>query len=108
MPERTRGRLPLLAAVLVLAATDAARAGDPVLYRCDDDSALTVTFVAQPPSAIVADGGLIFLLTQQPAASGARYVADNPDGRLEFWTKGDEATFETPGGTRRNCRVVAR
>jgi len=70
--------------------------------------ALTVTFIAQPSSAVVADGGLIFVLTQQPAASGGRYGAENVDGRLTFWTKGNEATFETPNGVRRRCRLVTR
>jgi len=106
-----RGRTRLLSVfsfALALGQASAALAGDPVVYRCDDGSALTVTFIAQPSSAVVADGGLIFVLTQQPAASGARYGADNVDGRLTFWTKGNEATFETPNDVRRRCRLVAR
>jgi len=38
------------------------------------------------------------------APARARYISNNADGESVFWIKGDNATFEQPGGKSYQCR----
>lgn len=45
------------------------------------------------------------VFTQGRSGSGARYISKNADGESVFWIKGDNATFEQPGGKSYQCRI---
>ena len=95
---------------------DAARAdeaGDslgPYVYACGDPGAgLSAVYVNTPdPLVALRWGGTAVALPRAPAASGARYAGETPDGALEFWTKGPGARFTTPDGAVRECREAER
>jgi len=77
--------------------------GEPLVYRCDDNSEIVATFVPTEPAGVRLERGdtlQIGLLT--PAASGAKYAADFG---VTFWTSGDGARVEWPQGNRFNCTV---
>jgi len=38
-----------------------------------------------------------------PSGAGTKFVAQAVDGRYEFWSKGEEASFTFPDGTVLNC-----
>lgn len=65
-------------------------------WRCTDGSVWNVT-VWQGPGARIAlsSTDTAYVLPQQPAASGARYV--DSTGTVSWWTKGDSATLERAG-----------
>ncbi|MBP1849887.1 MliC family protein [Rhizobium halophytocola] len=80
------------------------KGGDPVFFRCDDNTEIVATFIATEPPAVRLERGdsqKIGLLA--PSASGARYVADFG---VSFWTKGDEAMVTWPEGSEFHCTVT--
>lgn len=96
----------LLCAIVVLTACGAGeRAASPeplgdgtYVYVCRDDYRFSARF--QDDSAFVSLPDQELRLPQVVAASGIRYAA----GDVVLWTKGDEATLETPGGDQEECR----
>lgn len=67
----------------------------PVVFACDGvEEPVTATFAAD--QAHVDVGGDRLILSQVPAASGARYA--NAEETAVFWTKGREALLERSGG----------
>lgn len=92
--------LPLLIALPAFGAL----AGPNFNYRCDDGSALNARFetpVEGENTAILALPGGDFSLPQVMSGSGARYAR----GPISFWTKGQDALFET-GNSRRRCKTT--
>ena len=78
-------------------------AHNPVVYVCEDDSAIVAAFdPVEPESVRLKRGGSLVVARRVRAASGAKYQADPG---ITFWTRGNEAMIEWPEGTRFNCRV---
>ncbi len=78
-------------------------ANNPVVYVCEDESALVASFDSNdPPTVRLKRRDALVVARQVPAASGAKYEADPG---ITFWTKGDEAIVEWPEGARFNCTV---
>ncbi len=76
-------------------------ADSPVFYDCDDGSAIAAMFAhGDPPVARLKRGDTVAAAKLVRAASGAKYEAEPG---IVFWTKGDEALVEWPGGKRFNC-----
>jgi membrane-bound inhibitor of C-type lysozyme len=106
---------PLAVAVLFLLAP-AAFAADAreteafvVSYRCEDGEAIAVGYPAYRDAATepirLAWHGRRYVLHPARSGSGARYLTR--DGRLQWWSKGDEGTLAVPGATTilENCRA---
>lgn len=85
------------------ARTDDGASLGPFPWVCEGLGAVLGTAFVNGPDPVVvlrwAENWAI--LPQGPSGSGARYV----DGSTLFWTKGDEATFATPGGQEFACRL---
>jgi membrane-bound inhibitor of C-type lysozyme len=66
---------------------------------CTDGRAVLATYFKGPGSRVVLateqDGPTV--LPQVTSASGARYAT--PDGTMEWWNKGDSATWKSAKGT---------
>ena len=76
-------------------------AESPVFYDCDDGSAIVAMFVpGDPPAVRLKRGDTRTVARLVRAASGAKYEAEPG---LVFWTRGNEALAEWPGGYRFNC-----
>lgn len=108
---RQQSLISATAAGLVLLATapaaQATRMTDPDSFLCDDGARFTVTYIAQPVIALLAYGGVIYVLKPERTASGARFVmADELGQEVSFWNKGEEARLEMPGQPLRTCRRV--
>lgn len=98
--------IAMVAAAMPASATNMT---DPHPFSCDDGSEVSVTYIAQPVTALVAFRGMIYVLKPQQAASGARFVAESDEGStVSFWSKGDEALFELPGYPQRRCKALPR
>lgn len=73
-----------------------------VNYQCDNEQGLTVHYQVNASGGLVrlnmADGSEL-RLTQQPAASGARYA----DDKHEFWSKGASAGLKLEDAEAINC-----
>lgn len=79
------------------AADDPANA---IRYRCDDHREIVATFVRRQPASVRLErDGERWTLPQVVSGSGARYA----DGKVVFWSKGEEALFERGDGSV-NCR----
>mgnify|MGYP005853909799 CR=1 FL=1 len=96
---------PAVAAACAPSAAEAAGADciGPVAFSCPGGTPelLAATFFnAEPQRVEVEHGGRTFTAGIAPSGSGARYVG--PDGFV-FWTKGDGATVELPGGVTLVC-----
>lgn len=81
------------------------KGGDPVFYTCRGNPAdeIVATFVPTTPATVRLErGDTVTIGWQEPAASGARYVADFA---VSFWIKGDEAQVEWPEGEKFTCTV---
>jgi glyoxylase-like metal-dependent hydrolase (beta-lactamase superfamily II) len=77
--------------------------GNPVVYVCEDESAIVAAFDSVEPETLrLKRGGVVVAARQVRAASGAKYEADPG---ITFWTKGNEVMVEWPEGVRFNCRV---
>lgn len=79
--------------------------GEPVFYTCRGNPAdeIVATFVPTTPATVRLErGDTTTIGWQEPAASGARYVADFA---VSFWIKGDEAQVEWPEGETFSCKV---
>ena len=71
-----------------------------VIYRCDDGTTMTASFMNSTNEVLITAGGRTFRLPQARSGSGARYT----DGRVLFWIKGDDARLEAAGRST-NCHV---
>lgn len=71
-----------------------------VIYRCDDGTSVTASFVTSSNEALITTGGRSFRLPQGMSGSGARYT----DGTAVFWIKGNAAQLEVPGRST-NCHT---
>ncbi|TCK08252.1 META domain-containing protein [Marinobacterium mangrovicola] len=67
----------------------------PVLYSCHTGTLLTAYFYNETltPALVLGDGQSQHLLLQAVVASGARYFGQG----VEFWTKGEEASYTLVG-----------
>ena len=68
------------------------------VFECSDLGEVRFRFLG-PDTMELEAGDTRFVLTHQPAASGARYVGDS----AEFWNKGDEAML-TIGDRQHSCK----
>jgi membrane-bound inhibitor of C-type lysozyme/uncharacterized membrane protein len=68
------------------------------VFECDDGYRFPVRI--EGGKAWLFLPGKTVSLPQVPAASGAKYS----DGKMVFWSKGDEALLEAADDIRRNCR----
>lgn len=78
----------------------------PFAYDCDGLAAgLSVSIIAADP-AILSLRWRDFWITPVgvPAGSGSKFEALTLDGRYEFWSKGDEASFSLPDGSVLACK----
>lgn len=82
----------------------------PFNIRCPDIKAVIAgTFVqTEPGFAYLRWLDQQLVLTQTPAASGARYAATTGNGEAVFWDKGPDAQLTLPGKAEMNCRVGIR
>ncbi|RVT81659.1 hypothetical protein DXV76_19635 [Rhodobacteraceae bacterium CCMM004] len=84
---------------------DAGTALGPFAYRCDGLDALVSAVFVNTTDSLVSlrwrDNAVV--LARVPSGSGARFAQDYADGRFEFWTQGDEASFQTPAGGALSC-----
>ena len=78
------------------------------LWRCEGIGLPVATALRPGPDGQISVrwGDTWLLMTQVPAASGARYASG--DSRGAFRTKGDEATLIPPGGAPLACTRVVR
>ena len=77
--------------------------GNPVFFKCDDNSEIAATFVPTDlPTVRLERGDSVKVGWQVPAASGAKYEADFG---VTFWTRGDEATVNWPQDTHISCTI---
>ena len=75
--------------------------GEPVFYRCDDNSEIAATFIrTDPPSVRLERGDSLEVGILSPSGSGSRYDADFG---VYFWTKGDEAQVAWPQDKEFSC-----
>jgi heat shock protein HslJ len=79
------------------AAGPAPSAADTHVYRCEGDYRFSVR--VRPDSALVRLGTGEVALPHVASASGARYAA----GGVTYWSRGREATLETPSASYRSC-----
>jgi membrane-bound inhibitor of C-type lysozyme len=77
----------------------AARPGETA-YRCADGRVAMAEFIEGIDEIGLRVGRINAVLEPTRAASGVRYQA----GGVVFWTKGDEATLETPGAAPTICQ----
>ncbi len=79
----------------------------PKVAACKDFGALIgLIFInSEPPLAVLEWRTNKQVFTQGRSGSGARYVSSNADGKSVFWIKGDNATFEQPGGKNYECKI---
>jgi uncharacterized protein len=81
---------------------DAGISRGPVPFACGDGVPVSATFVATDlPLAHLARLQNDFALELQASGSGARYAGDY----IQFWVKGEQATFRLPAGNETNCSV---
>ena len=69
---------------------DAASAREAELYQCES---VQLETVYEDPQLVLTFDGNAFRLDPVEAASGARFAAGEGRSRVEFWSRGDEATF---------------
>jgi uncharacterized protein len=79
----------------------------PKVADCKDfDALIGLTFInSEPPLAVLEWRYTKQVFTQGRSGSGARYLNAAPDGESVFWIKGDNATFDRPGGKSYQCRI---
>mgnify|MGYP001814492996 CR=1 FL=1 len=101
--------LQLLACVLSILSVDALAAPSnhhDSQYRCDTGARLEVTYttaVDGDSTAMLEVDGKLYLMKQERAASGARYVADE----LVWWSKGNEGVLLKNGRViHSNCQLL--
>lgn len=70
------------------------------VWQCSDGSTIHTRNIASPPAIALRTASETRTLPQVRAASGVRYQ----DATMQFWTKGDGATFERQPGTTTECR----
>ena len=104
MRFRSWGPAVTLAALVLLAGCKQGRRGT-LVYRCADGVQAHVTVLdAAGKDVLLRVERRTWRLTQQPAASGAKYAG----GGVVFWSKGRAATIEQNGVPLcRECRLVA-
>ncbi|MBB4570812.1 MliC family protein [Rhizobium leucaenae] len=91
---------PLSAIFLLSAACAFAQDHVGIVYRCDDGTTLTASFMNSTKEALITTGGNSFRLPQAMSGSGARYT----DGNVLFWIKGKDAQLELAGRST-NCHT---
>lgn len=72
------------------------------VWQCSDGSTINTRNLSSPPGIALRKGSETRTLPQIRAASGARYQ----DATMQFWTKGDSATFERQSATTLECREI--
>lgn len=72
------------------------------VWQCADGSSIHTRNIATPPAIALRSGTETRTLPQVTAASGVRYE----DAALQFWTKGNSATFERKPGKAVECREI--
>lgn len=79
----------------------------PFVLACPGlDALIAVTFVnSEPALGFLAWRDKAAVLTQAPAASGARYTGPFGTGEAQFWNKGKDATLDLPGRPTLNCEM---
>lgn len=105
--------LPRTAALLLAAALLTAGCGTPPqaplgrgnplqahVWQCSDGTTIHTRNIASPQAIALRTGNETRTLPQVRTASGARYQ----DATMQFWTKGESATFERHPGTTTDCR----
>ncbi|MEA3231707.1 MAG: MliC family protein, partial [Thermodesulfobacteriota bacterium] len=75
----------------------------PVTYDCSGDRSKAYFIQIDPPRAVVYHNNTPFVVTLVRSGSGAKYVGEYADGRVEFWTKGKEALLTTLEGKELRC-----
>ena len=70
------------------------------VWQCSVGTTIHTRNIASPPAIALRTGNETRTLPQVRAASGARYQ----DATMQFWIKGDSATFERQPGTTTDCR----
>ena len=77
----------------------------PIRYDCSGE-ALEAYFVqSNPPQAVIyhKDQTFTFGFSLVPSASGTKYVKEYSNGKVEFWSKGNEALFTPLDGKMLRC-----
>jgi len=81
----------------------------PLVLACQGfDSLIGFTLVGEQKELVLIEWRNqthLYVLTQERAASGAKYSADSVDGHVVLWNKGDEARLELPGQAPLQCKV---
>lgn len=77
--------------------------GPEIAFRCGDTT--VQTRFGQDAMTLTLDGRTL-TLTQAISASGARYAGLGPDGPVEFWNKGREATLTVGPRAYPDCQEV--
>lgn len=72
------------------------------VWKCSDGNTINSRNLASPPGITLRIGTDTRTLPQVRAASGVRYE----DAAMQFWTKGDTATFERKPGKPAECREI--
>ncbi len=79
----------------------------PITYDCSGDRIEAYFIQADPPRAVVYHNNTPSVFTLVRSANGAKYVGEYVDGRVEFWTKGQEALFTIMDGNKLKCMEKA-
>jgi putative lipoprotein len=72
------------------------------VWQCADGSTINTRNISSPPAIALQSGNETRTLSQVRSASGARYQ----DATMQFWNKGNTATFERPSAAAIECREI--
>ena len=89
----------VLAASLGGCAADEEELNREVVFQCAGGGRFVAVFEPNLDSVVISVQEERTRLSHMPSGSGAKYG----DGRMTFWSKGDEALLERPGAAWRGC-----
>lgn len=95
--------LPILFVLPAIGTVSSGAAAAEASYSCSDGTRLKAVFSPpeqQPGRVILTISGREITLPQSMSADGGRYIGDG----IEFWIKGDDATF-TRNGASTTCHT---
>jgi len=75
----------------------------PVFYDCSGEKIEVYFFQIDPPALVLYQKKVAVVMILEPSGSGARYVGEYVDTRVEFWEKGNEAMLTTFEGKEMQC-----
>lgn len=78
----------------------------PVNYTCSQDSVTAYFIQTELPTAVVFHNDQDIALELTESGSGAKYVREDTDSKVIFWTKGDSAMFSIAKSLELHCQRI--